>query len=120
VIQLLSHPCLYINIFYLHTVDRAAPTSRRPLTGLARVDQYVQQVHRAAPVGTLVLVVTQGSMRAMKQLASRKLRCVKGSDLICGVDWLFSQVGCLYYALFLQLMIFVVLFHPEIGGSRRR
>uniref|UniRef100_A0A7S3HDU8 Exonuclease domain-containing protein n=1 Tax=Spumella elongata TaxID=89044 RepID=A0A7S3HDU8_9STRA len=47
---------------------------RRVLTGLARIDHYAQQLLQAAPANTLLLVVTQGNFKAMRQLASRKLR----------------------------------------------
>jgi len=49
---------------------------RRALTGLARIDHYAQQLLQAAPANTLLLVVTQGNFKAMRQLASRKLRYV--------------------------------------------
>jgi hypothetical protein len=45
-----------------------------PLTGLARVDDQVRRLYEAAAPGTLLLVVTQGSMVAMKLLASQKMR----------------------------------------------
>lgn len=46
----------------------------RLLTGLARVDDQVRRLYEAAAPGTLLLVVTQGSMVAMKLLASQKMR----------------------------------------------
>jgi hypothetical protein len=44
------------------------------LTGLARVDDQVRRLYEAAPPGTLLYVVTQGSLIAYKLLASQKMR----------------------------------------------
>lgn len=44
------------------------------LNGLARVDDQVRRLYEAAPPGTLLVVVTQGSMSAHKLLASQKMR----------------------------------------------
>jgi hypothetical protein len=52
----------------------ASDEGPRPLTGLARVDDQVRRLYEAAAPGTLLLVVTQGSMVAMKLLASQKMR----------------------------------------------
>ena len=53
---------------------KRAPPSPPLLSPLEQVDRMAQQLYQAAPVGTLLLVVTQGSMQAMKLLASRKIR----------------------------------------------
>jgi hypothetical protein len=44
------------------------------LTGLARVDDQVRRLYGAAPPGTLLYVVTQGSLIAYKLLSSQKMR----------------------------------------------
>jgi hypothetical protein len=44
------------------------------LTGLARVDDQVRRLYEAAPAGTMLYVVTQGSLIAYKLLASQKMR----------------------------------------------
>lgn len=49
-------------------------SERSPQSPLAQVDSMAQQLYGAAPEGTLLVVVTQGSMQAMKLLASRKTR----------------------------------------------
>lgn len=48
--------------------------ARKQTTPLAQLDRMVQQLYQTAPQGTLLLVVTQGSMQTMKLLASRKIR----------------------------------------------
>ena len=45
-----------------------------PLTGLAQMDRVAQQLYDAAPANTLMVVVTQGSLKTLKQLAAKKLR----------------------------------------------
>jgi hypothetical protein len=54
--------------------DAGGEGNPRLLTGLARVDDQVRRLYEAAAPGTLLLVVTQGSMVAMKLLASQKMR----------------------------------------------
>jgi hypothetical protein len=56
------------------TRGRGGERPAAPLMGLARVDDQVRRLYEAAAPGTLLLVVTQGSMVAMKLLASQKMR----------------------------------------------
>jgi hypothetical protein len=44
------------------------------LMGLARMDDQVRRLYEAAPAGTMLYVVTQGSLIAYKLLASQKMR----------------------------------------------
>lgn len=49
-----------------------------PLSPLQQVDRMAQQLYQAAPEGTLLVIVTQGSMQAMRLLASKKTRYIIG------------------------------------------
>lgn len=93
-----------------HTSPASASVSRalhapaavgQPLTGLRRIDQFVQQIYAAAPAGTVVAVVTQGNLRAMKQLASRKLRFNLCFNLcFSSLPWIFYRVFISPFTLF--------------------